>query len=400
MIKVLLIPDAYLGCQSGAVVAQVAKRLLQEIGCELSVFSPDIIVDCIELDGTKLFSRMPYNGFSNWNSINYEKEFELILFKSQATVVFTVGSISNKNLCYYILAKQKGLKVVSKIFMQDFFCINYYANSIVGPCTKCLDNNYFESLKNKCIIAKPIDYLRTLNGILIRKRLEKIMPSLDLIIASSDEQLRFLQKFGVPKDNCVKIPLFFDNDRLKNINSVIGDYYIGIAQNRVEKGFQYMTQILASCSLSIKVILAYQHEEDAVIAIHNNGFQEFIDKGILEIKYGLIWENGLAELVANSRGVIIPSIWPTTTEFSLLEALGYRKPVFCFDVGVHHEIIENGINGFVFPLGDFKSIASQLVSLRFDDEEYYRISAGAGFLYNKLTDWAAWKHALETIIID
>ena len=395
--RVLLIPDAYSGNQSGAIVTQVAKKLLLENGNEVSIFSIDINESKIENDGTKLFHRTAYNGLANWNEKKYRIEFTQVLEQSNATVIFTLGSITNKNLCYLEIAKERGLKVISKIFMQDFFCTKVYANNSEGPCTKCLDHNYLEAFKNKCIIEKPIDYLKTANAILIRKRLGKILPLIDYVITSTDEQIGFYRKFGIPKEKCIKTPLYFDKQRLKNIVPQMGDYYVCIAQNRVEKGFQYLSKILSYCDTSINVIAAYNNSEQAKIAIERNGFQQYIDRGMLEIKFDLRWETGLAELVANSRGVIIPSIWPTTTEFGLLEALGYKKPVFCFDVGIHHEKIMNGINGFVAPIGDCKTMAMQLMKLKTDDQLYLTVSEKAGLLYKEMTDWNKWKMDLRHI---
>lgn len=395
--RILLIPDAYFGTASGAIVAQVAKKLLQEIGNQVSIFSADIIEDTIETDRTKLYHRTAYNGLANWKEDKYIKEYEQVLQNCEATVVFTIGSITNKNLCYLEIAKNRGLKVISKIFMQDFFCVKFYANNLLGPCTKCLDHTYFEAFINKCIVNKPSDYLKTANGVLIRKRLEKILPKIDYVITSTEEQMGFYQKFGIPQEKCVKTPLYFDNSRLKGIKPEMGDYFVCIAQNRVEKGFQHLEEILSSCDSTIKIIAAYNNEEQANIAINTYGFQKFIDKGMLEVKHNLRWETGLAELVAYSRGVIIPSIWPTTTEFGLLEALGYQKPVFCFDIGVHHEVIENGINGFVAPLGDCKTMATQLMLVKSDDTSYLSVSNNAGLLYKEMTNWNGWIRTLKSM---
>ncbi|TDE04759.1 glycosyltransferase [Flavobacterium sandaracinum] len=393
--KILFIPDAYLGSASGAIVTQIAKKILQEIGNEVSIFSDDINEDIVEVDGTRLYHRMKYNGFANWREEKYIKEYEHVLKDSKATIVFTIGSITNKNLCYLEIAKQRGLKVISKIFMQDFFCVKYYANDSKGPCTKCLDNNYFEAYRNKCTKEEKFSYIKTFSYIQIRKRLEKILPKIDYVITSTNEQIGFYNKFGIPKEKCIKTPLFFDRERLKEIEPTMGDYFICIAQNRLEKGFHFLKDILANCDSSIKIIAAYNNKDQAKIAIEKNGFQKFIDKGLLVIEYDLKWENGLAELVAGSRGVIIPSIWPTTTEFGLLEALGYRKPVFTFDLGIHHEVILNGINGFVSSLGDFKNIADQLKEVKNNDDLYNSVSKNAFMLFEELTNWKNWKSTLQ-----
>lgn len=395
--KILLIPDAYYGNQSGAIVSQVAKKLLLENGNHVCIFSPDIPEDSNDECGIELYHRTIYEGTANWFEKKYIIQYERVLLKSRATVVFTLGSITNKNLCYLEIAKKRGLKVISKIFMQDFFCTKFYANNAEGPCTKCLENSYFEAFKNKCIIQKKVDYLKTVNAILIRKRLERILPKIDYILTSSDEQIGFYERYGIPTEKCVKIPLFFDHSRLKDIEPTMGEYFVCIAQNRSEKGFQYLKNILSYCDNTIKIVAAYNNIEQAKLAIEKYGFQEYIEVGMLEIKHDLRWETGLAELVANSRGVIIPSIWPTTTEFGLLEALGYQKPVFAFDIGIHHEKIIDNVNGFITPLGDFQKLATQLMLVKSNYQLSSFVSHNAGVLYQEMTNWNGWKGDLKKL---
>ncbi len=383
-----------MGNQSGAVVTQIAKKLLLEIGNQVSVFSFDV-EDGKEEDGTELFSRTRYNALSNWQESKYIIEYKKVLEKSDANVIFTLGCVTNINLAYLEIARNRKIKVISKIFMQDFFCVKFYANNTKGPCTKCLDNSYLEAFKNKCIIKKPIDYVKTANRILIIKRLEKILPKIDYVIGSTDEQISFYKKFGVLKEKCIKIPLFFDHNRLRKIKPVMGNYFVCIAQNRIEKGFHYLKDILSHLDSSLRIVVAYNNAEQAKIAIERYGFQKFIDNGLMEVKYDLQWGSGLADLVAKSRGVIIPSIWPTTTEFALLESLGYKKPVFCFDVGIHHEKIVNNVNGFITEVGNTKNMANQLKQINEDTISFKQISKGAELLYQELTDWDNWKNKLK-----
>jgi glycosyltransferase involved in cell wall biosynthesis len=397
--KILLIPDAYIGSASGAIVTQVAKKLLQDIGYKVSIFSTDITINTIETDGTGLYSRKAYNGLSNWKEDQYVKEYDEVLRDTEATVVFTIGSITNKNLCYLEIGKERGLKVISKIFMQDFFCVKYYANLETGPCTRCLDKNYLEAFRNKCTREEKFNYIKTLAHILIRKRLKNILPKIDYVITSTDEQINFYKKFGIPKEKCIKTSLYFDGSKINKLQSSVsmGDYYACIAQNRVEKGFQFLPDILDNCDDNINIIAVYYNEKQAKNAIDKYGFQPYIDNGILEIKFDIQWGTGLDEILAKSRGIIIPSIWPTTTEFGLLEALGLGKPVFTFDISVHHEEIINGINGFKAPLGDYKTIANQLNLMNKDDKIYKLVSSGAKELYGKMTNKKEWIQTLKSM---
>lgn len=85
---------------------------------------------------------------------------------------------------------------------------------------------------------------------------------------------------------------------------------------------------MSFCDNDIKIIAAYNNTEQAKAAVLENNFQEYINRGSTFVLDDLTWEDGLQELVAGSRGVIIPSISPTTTEYGFLEALGYKKACF------------------------------------------------------------------------
>ena len=96
--------------------------------------------------------------------------------------------------------------------------------------------------------------------------------------------------------------------------------------------------------------------------------------------------------------MINPSIWPTTTEFTFLETIGLGKPFFCYKVGIHKEVIRNGINGFAQDLKDYKSLAESIEMVNKNDLLYKEISQNSFKLYKKLTNKKNWKKQLQEII--
>ena len=63
--RVLIIPDSYLGDFSGAYVSQIAKQLLQEIGCIVAIYSDEVTKNQIEKDGTQIYFRYKYTFAAN-----------------------------------------------------------------------------------------------------------------------------------------------------------------------------------------------------------------------------------------------------------------------------------------------------------------------------------------------
>lgn len=397
--RVLIIPDAYFGDFSGAYVAQIAKQLLQEIGCTVAIYSDEVTKNQVEKDGTRIYFRCKCTLTANWIQSKYKKNYKYVLEDFKPDVIYTLGSVTNKNIVFWSIARKRGIKVISKIFMQDFFCYNYYANDERGLCTKCLDNGFWHAMFEHCVRATDkglSGFIKKLNATINRYRLQKELINADAVIASSQQQIEFYVRYGIPRERCYKTPLYFNGDKLKRYQPIMGNYYVFIAQNRIDKGIHLLKDVLKYCNPGIKVIAAYANQNSIDFALQHYGLQQYVDAGVLEMRSECTWKTNLGEVVAASRGVINLSVWPSTTEFVLLEVLGLKKPIFTFNVGIHGEIIKSGMNGFVADTP--ASMAAQINKLSCDDSLYQVVSNGAWFLYQQLTDWNGWKQTLIQIL--
>jgi glycosyltransferase involved in cell wall biosynthesis len=153
----------------------------------------------------------------------------------------------------------------------------------------------------------------------------------------------------------------------------------------MEKGGHLLKEIISNTP-DLKLIIPFNTDDAASNAITKFDLGEMISSGRIEIRTGLTWYEGAGKLVAESRGVLIPSVWPTTTEYVLLESLGLGKAVVAFDVGIHKDLIVSGKNGLLAPLGDTEKIALNMVKLASDDNLAAEIRSGARILFNEMTD--------------
>ncbi len=103
----------------------------------------------------------------------------------------------------------------------------------------------------------------------------------------------------------------------------------------------------------------------------------------LEIRTGVGIGRGLEDCLANAGGVLVPSLWDTTPEYALLEALYLQKPVVVFDVGTHSDCLEDGINAMVAP-GEMQMDLSDGFRSSMLQRNYETVSADkAGRHFNK-----------------
>lgn len=397
--RVLLIPDAYLGDFSGAYVSQIAKKLLMELGCTVAVYTDEIREDQIEADGTKLYYRYPCNFAANWAQAKHKGRYRQVLDDFQPDAIYTLGSVTNKNIIFWSMARKRGIKVISKIFMQDFFCHNYYANDAKGLCTKCLDHGFKKALLRTCVRSTDRGvtcFVKKLNATINRYRLQKELTKADAVITSSQQQVEFYVRYGIPREHCYTTPLYFNVDKLLKYAPTMGDYFVFVAQNRIDKGVHLLKDVLEHCSPDVKVVAAYATQRGIDYALEHYGLKPFVDKGMLEMRNECTWKTDLGEVIAASRGVINPSIWPSTTEYVLIETLGLKKPIFTFKVGIHPEIIKSGYNGFV---ADSPAVmAAQINELAKNASLYNDVTKRAYMLYQQMTDWDGWKKTLNSII--
>lgn len=397
--RVLIIPDAYFGDYSGAYVAQIAKQLLLELGCIVAVYSDEVKSDMIEEDGTKIYYRLPCNASANWKQGVYIMLYANVLDDFKPDAIYTLGSVTNKNIIFWSMAHKRGIKVISKIFMQDFFCYNYYANDENGLCTKCLDYGFKQALFHHCVRSTDkgvAGFLRKLSSTVNRYRLQKELTKADAVITSSKQQVDFYVRYGIPRGHCYTTPLYFNGDKLKKYTPTMGDYFVFVAQNRIDKGIHLLKDVLKHCEPSVKVVAAFASQKGIDFALQHYGLQPFVDSGILEMRNECTWKTNLGEVIAACRGVINPSIWPSTTEFVLLEVLGLKKPVLTYNVGIHPEIIKSGYNGFVANTSE--AMAAQINELANNASLYNDVSKGAYKLYQQMTDWEGWKNTLKEIL--
>lgn len=391
--RILIIPDACVGTSSGATVTQVMMRWLKQADFTVSVYSADVKATYSDED-VEFYPAPCFTGYANIFSSEYRKRFKNVLDTFMPSHILFVGSITNKPLCYLEEAYKRNLKVEVFIFMQDFYCSKYYANDHQAPCRKCLDEGFKHVFKSNCGV-KDIGFLKLAERYRTRIKLQKLLTKVDHIGTSTDEQAQFYVDFGIQMSKIFKLPLPFDDSKLKKYQSSRGDYYIGIAQNRIEKGFQFVPSILEHTSA--KLILAYYNEQAVSVNLQNPEFRKYIEKGQLRL-VASSWKTNLGDLVAGSLGVLIPTIWPTTTEYGWLEALALNKPTVTFDISAHHEFMSNRLNGLVSPLGDFKAMGENMDYLMsVSDSVYHDMERNIEKLYATLSNQNGWLKFFTTL---
>jgi len=66
---------------------------------------------------------------------------------------------------------------------------------------------------------------------------------------------------------------------------------------------------------------------------------------------------------------------------AIMEYMAHQKPVICSDVGGNSELVEHGVNGYLYPAGDIKLLAKYLIELLQNTEKSITLGKNG---YNKI----------------
>ncbi len=122
----------------------------------------------------------------------------------------------------------------------------------------------------------------------------------------------------------------------------------------------------------VLVDAALRIEEQIELTLHGRTeefmFQSYIDAQVLQpardddrIRFpGPFGHGELDQVMADMDVLVVPSLWYENTPFVVLEAFEAGVPVIASELGGISEIVEEGVNGYLFPPGDAAALAQVL----------------------------------------
>jgi glycosyltransferase involved in cell wall biosynthesis len=82
----------------------------------------------------------------------------------------------------------------------------------------------------------------------------------------------------------------------------------------------------------------------------------------------------LRALLEKAMFVVVPSRWYENLPFSVMESLAAGRPVIAADIGGIPEMVEDGVNGMLFPPGDAGALRCRVARMLDDDAMRRRMS--------------------------
>lgn len=179
--------------------------------------------------------------------------------------------------------------------------------------------------------------------------------STDYFLVASNFVKRSLQYCGVTDDRIRILPYGVDVEKFKPISknsssSVLSLLFVGQLNRR--KGLHHLLKVVRDLKQDVELTLAGRIMPDSDL------YNEY--KNDLNIHFiGFVDSNNLQNVYHNKDVFVLPSL-AEGMSLAGLEAMALGMPILCSDNTGINDLVENGINGFVFKTGDLEDLKQKI----------------------------------------
>ncbi len=249
-------------------------------------------------------------------------------------------------------------------------------------CDRCLPNRFHEAMVQRCkkgsLAASFVAMLTTWYDRLIR-----IPTRIDRFITPSDFLREKLIQGGFDPARITTVPNFVDLSAYRSLPEK--DYFLYIGRLSHEKGLDILIRAVARLDAGRLLIVGSGPEEEALRQLARK-----LGAGRVEFA-GYKSGDDLKMILAEARFVVLPSRWYENLPFAVMEAFAASKAVVASRIGGIPEMVDDGVNGLLFPMGDEDALVDRLARLLRDPgarlEMGHRGREKAGRLYDRETHY-------------
>lgn len=275
------------------------------------------------------------------------RRYRDILKEFRPDIVHFASFDHNKPAQFITEARMAGAKVILQPWTMQFYCAQGFGFREGKKCNLCAGGNYINALTKHCVPVKGIP------SQVERSFLHKSALKADVFLSSNTELDQILLQYGVEAQKIARFPIPFDYTFLVPEAREEEDYFIFFGQPAEHKGLKVLMEafkLLPDKKLKMYPLAKLVENENANVEVVN----------------GIGWASGLKDAVAAAKAVLVPSLWSTSTEYAMCEALLFKKAVVLFNVGVHKDIFRDRDNAMVVEPDDIPAFAKAISELDAD----------------------------------
>lgn len=247
--------------------------------------------------------------------------------------------------------RNQGVPTVMTLHDLKLACPAYHMFNRGQVCEQCKEGGTFNVVRNRCI--KGSTALSSVVWIesVVHRLLDSYGKNVDLFISPCRFYIDKLAEWGWPRDKFVHIPNFVDVDALQ-ASADAGRGFLYFGRLSPEKGLLTLIESAARAGVALRIAGAGpQRDELRLFAAAQGAQVEFL---------GHLAGAQLVDAIRASRATILAAEWYENAPMSILESFALGKPVIGARIGGIPELIEDGVNGWLFASRSVEELAALL----------------------------------------
>ena len=258
-------------------------------------------------------------------------------------------------------AKEMGVPVVSRLSDYFLLCPRFDFLCRGKVCEECLTKGYGSCIRKKCVKGSFFASSVRVLAMKIQSWM-RIYDDVDAFVTPS----RYLREkliangFDAEKIHCIPT---FTSSSAKSEEPVLGQYGLYFGRIAEEKGVETAVKAYEALPDHRLVIMGDDTTEEAV------RLKAYVkEHGLTNVEF-IGYKSGaeLEDVIRNARCTLIPSIWYDNLPNTALESFRFSKPVIASNIGSLPELVEDGVNGYLFTPGNSMELAEQIRLLDLDE---------------------------------
>lgn len=263
--------------------------------------------------------------------------------------------------------RRRGIPALQTVHQYKLVCPNYrlYVPQRQRICERCVAGNHLWPLVERC----HMDSFAASAAVVAESYLHRALGSyaaIRLFHAPSRFLASRLERGGVAPERIWHQPLSLDLER-HPFSDAVGDALVYFGRLTPEKGVATLLRAMRrvrGVPLRILGEGAQRPELERYAAEHGLDHVEFL---------GFREGPALRRAVAEARAVVVPSEWHDNAPMTIAESMALGRPVITTPLGGIPELVQDDVNGRLFPAGDAGALADVLNGLVSDPERLRRL---------------------------
>ncbi len=248
-------------------------------------------------------------------------------------------------------------------------CPSYLTYVEGQPCHRCVGSHPGHAVVHRCIKgSRAASVIAATEAIIVRAR--RLYGRVDAFISPSHHLANLMIEGGLPRDRIHVIPNFVADEQFRKGEPPPQEERPSILfVGRLEevKGIRVLLAAARSVAPELDIVVVGSGPLEPEV-------EAAADEGIVRYLGRREWDE-VAALMDRARATVVPSLWEENCPMVVLEAGARGCPVVVANRGGLVELVNEGVDGFLFAAGDPEDLSAALLRVGGDSLLAARLGA-------------------------